>query len=417
MERIQTTLAALLLGALAAGCCRTPVAPEKEPLSIVLDTASAVVYPQALSHATEIGIEVNGSDLWTDLTVLASPGLEATLEKDPYSWKWWTLSLSAGEDFDGSATVDVLASDGDRAAFARITVSMAYLSLGTESVNVPCEGAERSVRVETNVPLEISPLPSWLSLSLKGGGIRLSVLPNASDEAREASVTIGDGVLERTLTVIQDGSPVVGIPSRERAALHAIWEALHMEENDDWDLTASLPGARKPWRDEYPVEEWAGVTLAHSGGVPHVAYLAVGGHGVLPPEIGELRQLQELDVSERNGELTGTIPDSFGNLMTLRHLGMVGTHVGGPIPECLSSLGDLETLGLENNYLEGNLPAWLARMPRLVNFGFSGNCLDGRVDPSLTRTAWWTTPHGTTGLPLGEYYLSLGQREGHELWL
>jgi hypothetical protein len=416
MERIQTMLAALLLGALASGCCRTSLAPDAEPLSIMLDTTSVVVYPHELSHATVIVFRIPGSGPGTDLSVLADPGLEASLEADPLRGAG-TLSLLAGEAFHGNAFVDIMASDDGQEASARITVSPAYLSLGTESVNVPCEGAERTVTIEANIPLGVSPLPSWLSLALEGGGISVSVLPNASDEAREVSVTIGDGVLERTLTVTQEGSPVVGIPSRERAALHAIWEALHMEMNDDWDLTASLPGARKPWRDEYPVEDWAGVTVAHSGGVPHVADLAVGGHGVLPPEIGELRQLQELDVSERNGELTGIIPDSFGNLTALRHLGMVGTHVGGPIPECLSSLKDMETLGLEGNYLEGNLPAWLARMSRLVNFGFSGNCLDGRVDPALTKTAWWTTPHGTTGIPLGEYYLSLGQRPGHGLWL
>ena len=416
MERFAKTLAALLLGALSACCGRGTLAPVAEPLSIVPDTDSAVLYPHALSHPTVIGFRITGACPGTDLTVRAGLGIEAVLDTDPAEGAL-TLSLLAGGDFAGSAFVDILATDGGRSASARITVSIAYLSLKAESLGIPCEGGERTVAVETNILLEVSPHPSWLSVSLKDGGISLSVLPNASDEPREASVTIGDGVLGKVLTVVQDGAPVVGIPSRERAALHAVWEALHMEDNDDWDYTASLPGTRKPWRDEYPVNEWAGVTLAQSGGVPHVAYLAVGGHGVLPPEIGELRNLLELDVSERNGELSGTIPDSFGNLSMLRHLGMVGTHVGGPIPECLASLGNLETLGLEDNWLEGNLPAWLGSMPRLVNFGFSGNCLDGQVDPSLTKAAWWTAPHGTTGMPLGEYYLSLGQRPGHGLWL
>ncbi len=417
MEKEIKILPALLLGGLVmCGCVCEKDAPMLEPLSVVPDSRSVVVYPGECSHETLLEFKVEGINDKTSLSVNVAKGLTADISLDMDSGRG-TLSLLAGEGFTGEVSVEIIAEDAGRRASATIGVSLALIVLSKDSLVFPSSGGEIVLGVDTNIPCAVSADADWLSVALVRDSMRVACLGNGAGGKREATITLGDGILTESLSVVQEAPLVNGIPASEVAALHAIWDTLNMEDNDDWDFTASIPGSRKPWRDAYPVEEWAGVTVLTIGGESHVVYLAVGGHGTIPPELGDLPYLRELDISQRCGALSGRIPDSLGKLTRLKHLGIVGTGVSGTIPDALSALKELETLGLEDNYLEGNLPAWLARMPRLVNFGFSGNCFDGQVDPSLTKAVWRPTPHGTTGMPLGEYYLSLGQRPGHGLWL
>ena len=107
--------------------------------------------------------------------------------------------------------------------------------------------------------------------------------------------------------------------------------------------------------------------------------------GALPPEIGNLRMLERLNIivwsepdvvntmPEEWGQLTqlrymqiecngcvGSIPASFGNLHNLEHLVMVAHNMTGPIPEGLGNLPRLKTLDLHGMIkLSGPFPASL----------------------------------------------------------
>ena len=84
---------------------------------------------------------------------------------------------------------------------------------------------------------------------------------------------------------------------------------------------------------------------------------------VIPPEIGQLVNLEYLDLSgaafpNYNGGLglTGGIPPEIGNLTNLTYLNLSGNPLGGSIPDELGNLINLNELHLESNELEGEIP-------------------------------------------------------------
>ena len=76
--------------------------------------------------------------------------------------------------------------------------------------------------------------------------------------------------------------------------------------------------------------------------------------GGIPPELGSLTNLRELDLGEN--PLGGDIPPELGELTNLRALNLYVTELVGEIPEELGSLELLEELTIYGNYLEGCIP-------------------------------------------------------------
>ncbi len=108
------------------------------------------------------------------------------------------------------------------------------------------------------------------------------------------------------------------------------------------------------WNAQTPIGEWEGVT---TGGEPfRVQSLRLseqGLTGVLPPELGLLSGLVELD--------------SSGNWLT------------GPIPPELGKLAELEVLDLSSNFLSGGIPPEMGMLERLSRLALSGNRLSGGI--------------------------------------
>ena len=82
--------------------------------------------------------------------------------------------------------------------------------------------------------------------------------------------------------------------------------------------------------------------------------------GPIPPEIGNLTGLKELELGMVN--LTGEIPPEIGNLTNLISLRMYGNGLTGSIPESFGNLLNLEHLDLQNNQLSGDIPAAFYRV-------------------------------------------------------
>ena len=80
----------------------------------------------------------------------------------------------------------------------------------------------------------------------------------------------------------------------------------------------------------------------------------------IPPAIGDLTNLKELDLSIMN--LTGDIPSEIGNLTGLTELSMFGNHLTGGIPDSFGNLVNLEELNLQDNQLSGDIPASFYRV-------------------------------------------------------
>ena len=82
--------------------------------------------------------------------------------------------------------------------------------------------------------------------------------------------------------------------------------------------------------------------------------------GPIPPALGNLTNLQQLNLSDN--KLTGTIPAALGNLTNLTDLRLNNNQLTDPIPRELGNLTQLTQLRLNNNQLTGNIPAALGNL-------------------------------------------------------
>ena len=133
----------------------------------------------------------------------------------------------------------------------------------------------------------------------------------------------------------------------EREALVALYSATdgrNWKNNDGWLSDEALG-------------EWYGVTTNSTG---RVASLALGGNrlsGEIPPELGSLSSLEELDLGiyfvssdplDADGnQLSGEIPSELGSLSNLRWLDLGGNQLSGEIPSELGGLSNLTNLVLD----------------------------------------------------------------------
>ncbi|KAJ8769850.1 hypothetical protein K2173_008932 [Erythroxylum novogranatense] len=100
--------------------------------------------------------------------------------------------------------------------------------------------------------------------------------------------------------------------------------------------------------------------------------------GPLPESIGNLKSLRTLDLRYCN--FTRPLPTSLGNLTQLTHLSAPDNQLTGPIPSQAGELPSLSYIFLQLNSLNGTIPSWLFTLPSLVRLDLSFNQLSGRVD-------------------------------------
>lgn len=140
--------------------------------------------------------------------------------------------------------------------------------------------------------------------------------------------------------------------------------ALYSSTNgDSWtDLSNNY------WLETYAPCEWNGVTCVNSQVVK--LDLERGGlDGALPPEIGGLVNLTELNL-QLNFSLTGDMPSTIGNLQQLRILNLSATGIDSIAPQ-LSDLDQLEILHLRNGHIE-DIPPELGSLANLKELAISG---------------------------------------------
>lgn len=118
-----------------------------------------------------------------------------------------------------------------------------------------------------------------------------------------------------------------------------------------------------------------------------------GLQGNLSSDILSLPNLQKLDLSFN--ELSGNIPNVYGNLNKLEYLELSSNNLTGQVPSSLFNLPHLSLLDLSYNKLVGPIPIEITKRSKLSIVGLSDNMLNG------------TIPHWCYSLPsLLELYLS-----------
>ena len=111
-------------------------------------------------------------------------------------------------------------------------------------------------------------------------------------------------------------------------------------------------------------------------------YFYYGFTGIIPPELGNLIQLEYLGIFQNS--LTGGIPKEIGNLTNLKYLFLSENQMtGSTIPPELGNLYKLETLRLEYNQLTGSIPKELGNLTNLEMLFLFNNQLTGSIPPEL----------------------------------
>ena len=193
----------------------------------------------------------------------------------------------------------------------------------------------------------------------------------------------------------------------DRVALVALYEAT---DGPNWIDNEN-------WLTDAPLREWHGVDTDASGRVVRLrlrgrwdsetrVWIPHGLSGSIPPELGNLGSLRELDL--RNNDLTRSIPPELGGLASLENLDLGGNGFSGAIPPELGNLADLERLDLNSNKLSDRIPAELGQLANLTDLllggapgGFGGNELTGPIPPELGNlsrlTRLWLGNNDLTG--------------------
>ncbi|XP_060668130.1 receptor-like protein Cf-9 [Ziziphus jujuba] len=102
----------------------------------------------------------------------------------------------------------------------------------------------------------------------------------------------------------------------------------------------------------------------------------------LPDSIGNLESLRKLSLW--NCSFVGPIPSSIWNLSQLRHLDLSMNHLNGhELPSKLGRLRKLTILALPSAHFSGELPSSLGKLTRLVHLSLSNNSFSGQIPTSL----------------------------------
>ncbi|KAJ9535534.1 hypothetical protein OSB04_un001336 [Centaurea solstitialis] len=91
--------------------------------------------------------------------------------------------------------------------------------------------------------------------------------------------------------------------------------------------------------------------------------------------------------SLQGNQITGGIPEEFGNLTSLTMLDLESNRLTGQIPSSLGNLKNLQFLILSQNNLEGPIPDALSSLPNLTSILLGSNNLSGQIPERLFQVS------------------------------
>ena len=306
------------------------------------------------------------------------------------------VTATAGDAF-GSAAVTVMPSAGS----VEVSPAAATIASG-DTVRLAAEEFD-----ENGHPVAGAEF-AWSSSDVSVATVDGSGLVHGVAEGTATiTATAGSAYGSAAVTVRQEASP-------DRAALVALHEAT---DGRNWTH-------RDNWLTQAPLKDWYGVEVNGEGRVISLELPENGLVGHLPPELGDLAELEGLELGYN--VLTGAIPPELGSLSNLRWLSVVENKLEGRIPAELGDLAELEGLELaRNQLLTGAIPPELGRLSKLERLWIGGTGLTGAIPPELgklsnLRALYLRSAYLTGAIPpelgqltrLGRLYLSANHLTG-----
>ncbi len=194
------------------------------------------------------------------------------------------------------------------------------------------------------------------------------------------------------------------VPEQEFQALKAFYNATG---GNNWKTRTGWENINTTATAADVNGSWYGLTVTDG----HVTRLGMNSNmkgGYLPPQIGDLSRLKNLEVD--NCQLEGRIPDETGNLVYLEGMTLSSNRFTGPLPASMANLVNMKYLYLSNNPLNipfpasilqnwpklyivylsesgltGSLPDVFDAWPELYMFYVSNNKLTGEIPASLSK--------------------------------
>ena len=280
-----------------------------------------------------------------------------------------------------------------------------YLYLGSNHLTgtIPSELSDlsslESVYLDINlltgkIPSGLGDLPNLKWLGLAGGNQFVGCIP---DELRHVW-TDDLEELELQFCTVASASTI------DRDALVALYQAMG---GMSWENNTN-------WLDEsVPLEEWYGVTTDVEGRVVKLLLAENGLRGWIPPEVGDLSELEVLNVnSYRNflgARIGGEIPPELGKLSNLKVLDLYQNRLEGMIPPELGNLGNLRRIFLTGNlWLTGNIPPELGRLSNLETLHLQETLVEGEIPAELGNLSSLERLHLGGNRLVGEIPAELG---------
>ncbi|XP_062087296.1 probable LRR receptor-like serine/threonine-protein kinase At1g53430 isoform X2 [Humulus lupulus] len=143
------------------------------------------------------------------------------------------------------------------------------------------------------------------------------------------------------------------------------------------------------------------------GDVCHVHSIYIKGHnlsGAIPEEFGNLPNLTELDLTRNyfhgsiprilarlplrvlslfGNQLNGSIPPEIGNIATLTELVLEQNQLEGPLPETLGELRNLNRLKIDGSRISGSIPSFIGNWTKLERLSMLGTSMEGPIPPAI----------------------------------
>ncbi|MEO1486016.1 MAG: DUF5018 domain-containing protein, partial [Bacteroidota bacterium] len=267
-------------------------------------------------------------------------------------------------DFSSEVEYTVTAEDGSKQKYiVRLNIaqstdkeitSFAFLAADNDGLDIDFPAVidkdSRRIHVELPFGTSVKSLVPTITFSENATLEPNNKVAKDFSESVRYVITAEDGT--QAVYIVSVGFP----PSPDRAALIAIYNA--------------NPGNELFWDfDEPDLSKWAGVSIDdNSGRVVILQLNAARKLTSIPKEIGELSELEELNLS--NNQLK-TLPDQMGKLSKLKRFIITDNELE-QLPASLSQLDQLETLGLARNKLT-SFPESVLGMESLKVLGIAEN--------------------------------------------